>query len=290
LEGEAAEERRPVGNRDERTVRFRGGTGAFRHSCISGERIDRAVDLASKAKGRPRAAGEHDLRSPPLSVTTKKNTPDSFTMSDLLDTPIVLLLNRGWQPIGHRTVKQALVALCGGSDGIAPAVGLDLGYGTIPDGSWDFSHPVYLIPTPWDKWLELPIRPFDQVIATATRRIRVPTVVIATNYSRMPLRRPGLSRESIFERDGGICQYTGEFVGRDGGNLDHVVPRSRGGRDSFENLVWAKRSVNAAKSDRLPHEAGLRLRRAPKSPPAVPVSATLRVAKHRDWTHFLHPP
>ena len=91
----------------------------------------------------------------------------------------------------------------------------------------------------------------------------------------------------VFERDGGVCQYSGEYVGKGGGNLDHVIPRDRGGRDSFENLVWAKREINSRKANRLPHEAGLKLVRRPKAPLPLPAAATIREVKHPDWRHFL---
>ena len=103
----------------------------------------------------------------------------------------------------------------------------------------------------------------------------------------MTVRIPRVTRQAIFERDGGVCQYTGEHVGRGGGNLDHVVPRDKGGRDSFENLVWAKKEINSLKANRLPHEVGLRLRRAPRAPKPLPVSATIRDVRHPDWRHFL---
>jgi hypothetical protein len=102
----------------------------------------------------------------------------------------------------------------------------------------------------------------------------------------MPMTEPRLSREAIYERDAGVCQYTGEFVGRSG-NLDHVVPRARGGRDSFENLVWSKRRVNSEKPDRLPSEVGLRLIRSPRAPKRVPVSTTITEIRHPDWQHFI---
>lgn len=60
------------------------------------------------------------------------------------------------------------------------------------------------------------------------------------------------------------------------GNLDHVVPRSRDGRDSWDNLVWAARDVNTRRGNRLPHEAGLTLLRAPVPPREVPVTALIR--------------
>lgn len=207
--------------------------------------------------------------------------------TSLLDKPIVLSLNRAWQPIGHRTVKQALIALNGGADGVAPAHGMDIGYAQNADGSWNFDRPLYVNPVPWHEWVTLPVREFDLSVATPRLCLRVPTVIISTNYSRMPVRMPRASRASIYQRDGGVCQYTGEFVGRNGGNLDHIVPRQRGGRDTFENLVWAKREINTLKANRLPHEAGLRLVRRPRAPGPLPASATLREARHPDWRHFL---
>ncbi len=101
------------------------------------------------------------------------------------------------------------------------------------------------------------------------------------------VRVPRVTRAAIFERDRGVCQYSGEYVGKSGGNLDHVVPRDRGGRDSFENLVWAKKEINSLKANRLPHEAGLRLLRKPATPKPLPVAATVREARHPDWRHFL---
>jgi 5-methylcytosine-specific restriction endonuclease McrA len=207
--------------------------------------------------------------------------------AQLLDSPIVLSLNRAWQVIGHRTVKQALVALTGGGDGLPPAVGLDIVYGQNADLSWDFGKPVSLAPVAWEQWIGLPVRSFDLSVSTPRFRIRVPTVIVSTQFARMPLRFPRATRQAIYNRDGGVCQYTGEFVGRQGGNLDHVIPRQRGGSNTFENLVWAKREVNALKANRLPHEAGLTLRRRPRAPQAIPASASVTEARHPDWRHFL---
>lgn len=208
---------------------------------------------------------------------------------DITDKAIVLSLNSGWQPIGHRTVRQALVALAGGCAGTPPALGLDIGYARDAAGDWDFAKPTHLRPVSWDEWLALPVREFDLVVHTPGRTVRVPTVMVSTRYSRMPVHHRKPTRDAICQRDGGICQYTGEFVGKRGGNLDHVVPRHRGGRDSFENLVWSKREINSLKANRLPHEAGLRLRRRPTAPAPLPAAATLREARHPDWQHFLAP-
>lgn len=225
---------------------------------------------------------------PSASIRPSANSTPANTMSDVLDSPLVLSLNRAWQVIGHRTVKQALIALAGGSGSDVPAaLGIDIVYPKFEDGSWDFEQPTFLHPLSWDQWLALPIRDFDLVVNTPRFRVRVPTVIVATRFARMPVRTPRVSREAIFERDGGICQYTGERVGRLGGNLDHIVPRARGGRNTFENLVWAKREINSLKANCLPHEAGLRLLRRPRAPVALPATATIREARHPDWKHFL---
>ena len=221
-------------------------------------------------------------------AVTRFAFPTTITMStEILNKPLVLSLNHAWQVIGHRTVKQALVALNGGDVGEAPAVGLDIGYARNDDGTWNFDQPVFLNPVPWDEWVRLPVRDFDFEIRSAKLRVRVPTVIISVNCHQMPVRMPRLTRQAIFERDGGVCQYTGEYVGRNGGNLDHVVPRDKGGRDMFENLVWAKREINSRKANRLPHEAGLRLLRQPRAPRPLPIAATIRDVRHPDWRHFL---
>jgi 5-methylcytosine-specific restriction endonuclease McrA len=204
-----------------------------------------------------------------------------------LDKPIVLSLNRAWQVIGHRTVKQALIALNGGAPGLPAALGVDIAYPKTDDG-WDFDRPLYLNPVDWAGWIQLPVRPFDFTVTTPRMTLRVPTVMVCQGFDRMPLRVPRVTRAAIFERDRGVCQYTGEHVGKGGGNLDHVVPRDRGGKDSFENLVWSKKEVNTLKSNRLPHEAGLKLLRKPAAPKPLPVSATIREVRHPDWRHFLH--
>ena len=207
--------------------------------------------------------------------------------SSILDKAIVLALNNAWQPIGHRTVRKAIVALTGGDQDTPPAVGLDIAYPKVGD-AWNFDTPLYLNPVKWADWLDLPIRDFDFTISTAKQLVRVPTVIIATNFAKMPMTSPRFSRRSVFERDGGRCQYSGEYVGWEGGNLDHVVSRHRKGANSFENVVWAKKSINSAKAEKSPEEVGLRLIRPPKAPNRVPISTQLKEVKHPDWQHFIH--
>ena len=97
------------------------------------------------------------------------------------------------------------------------------------------------------------------------RVIAVPSVIRLVHFVRVPFRsRVPLSRRAVFARDGHRCQY----CNRAAENIDHVVPRSRGGEHAWENVVASCRSCNARKEDRTLSEAGLALRRHPAAPHA----------------------
>jgi 5-methylcytosine-specific restriction endonuclease McrA len=83
-------------------------------------------------------------------------------------------------------------------------------------------------------------------------------------------------------------QYTGRGLHPNEGSLDHVVPRSRGGEDAWESLVWSAKEVNQRKTDRLPHEPGLQLRSTPRAPKELPAMAFIRNAHEIvDWKLFV---
>ena len=111
---------------------------------------------------------------------------------------------------------------------------------------------------------------------------------MAVNYAKVPKKRPKLCARAIRERDGNRCQYTGRVLRPEEGSLDHVVPRSRGGKDAWENLVRSAKEVNQRKADRLPHEAGLKLLSVPRAPRELPASAAIRNAHGvGDWKLFI---
>ncbi len=95
--------------------------------------------------------------------------------------------------------------------------------------------------------------------------VPVPSVIRLINFVSVPYRsRVPLSRRAVFARDEYRCQYCGAAAE----NLDHVLPRSRGGLHTWENVVASCRPCNAHKEDRRPQEAGLRLRKVPGPPSA----------------------
>ena len=94
--------------------------------------------------------------------------------------------------------------------------------------------------------------------------IEAPSVVRLRYFVKVPYRAQApLTRRAVFARDGGECQYCGSPAE----NLDHVVPRSKGGEHSWENVVAACRRCNSRKENRLPEDAGVRLMRQPFAPP-----------------------
>jgi len=193
-------------------------------------------------------------------------------MTDILNKSIVLVLNRNWQAINIRTPQEAFCMMA-----TNVATGLEI------EGE------NHIRPVTWDEWLTLPIRPQDNIVQTVRGPIRVPTVVVAVNFAKVPKKRPKLCSRSIRERDNNRCQYTGKLLKPDEGSLDHVLPRSRGGGDTWENVVWSSKDVNARKGNRLPHEAGLKLLSVPRAPKELPVTALIRNSHGVvEWNLFLN--
>ncbi len=192
-------------------------------------------------------------------------------MSNILTKATVLVLNRNWQAINVRTPQEAF---CMMATNVATAL--------------EIEGEDHIRPVTWDEWITLPIRDQEEAVRTVRSQIRVPTVIVAVNYAKVPKKRPKLCARAIRERDGNRCQYTGRALRPDEGSLDHVVPRSRGGKHAWENLVWSAKAVNQRKANRLPREAGLKLISVPRAPKEVPVSVTIRnVGEIEDWKLFL---
>src|SRR4051812_6249328 len=104
----------------------------------------------------------------------------------IVNKPIVLQLNKVWQPIGCKTVGRAVCDLMAGTGSEPPYLAMDIQYPKKADGSWNFEAPVALTPVTWDEWLKLPVRDFDYAIHSAKQAIRVPTVIISSHFSKNP--------------------------------------------------------------------------------------------------------
>ena len=119
--------------------------------------------------------------------------------------------------------------------------------------------------------------------------VMVPRVIRLLFYDRLPQSRVQFNRRNVFARDENRCQYCGKKHPTSELSLDHVIPRSRGGKTSWENLVCSCTRCNARKGGRLPEEAGLKLYRKPKKPRRSPViRLKLKSGKYRSWKAFLN--
>jgi 5-methylcytosine-specific restriction endonuclease McrA len=184
----------------------------------------------------------------------------------------VLVLNRLWQAVNVCSARRALSLLF---EGHAQAV---LG---MSDGSFQTFN--------FNEWTDLSQQePQAESIHTVSFRIRIPKVILLLFFDRLPKKEVKFTRHNIFERDQNTCQYCGRVFERKDLNLDHVIPRDRGGPTTWENIVCSCIACNTHKANRTPQEAGLHLIRKPKRPKWRPfIQVNLGMSCHDSWKHFL---
>ncbi len=119
--------------------------------------------------------------------------------------------------------------------------------------------------------------------------MRVPSVIRLLEYRRIPHQTRALSRKNILLRDRNTCQYCGTVLGSSELTLDHVVPRSRGGQSTWENLVACCHPCNRRKGNQLPEEAEMHLVRQPRAFTLHTSRHIMRLMGHSDgkWRKYL---
>jgi 5-methylcytosine-specific restriction endonuclease McrA len=124
----------------------------------------------------------------------------------------------------------------------------------------------------------------DRELHSERSVIPVPSVIRLTYFVKVPFKaRAALNRRAVFARDDNRCQYCGAAAE----NIDHVVPRSRGGQHVWENVVAACRPCNSRKEDRSVHEAGMVLRRRPTAPRELTWIIVAVGQIHPQWEPYL---
>ena len=214
---------------------------------------------------------------------------------NIINKSQVLKLNSAWQAVGQSTVGKAIVDLAAGKSALA----LDIEYEKDEQGNYIFNEdgsPIPLKewarPVDWEEWITLPVRPeIDDAIhyGNGTKTMRAPTVLIAKNFAKMPKKsfRGKPSKEAILLRDGYIDQYTGKKLRRDEATIDHVLPQSRGGLNTWENLLTTSKENNSKKGNRLNSEIGYKPIKPPTAPRPIPLSHLIREVRHHDWRRYL---
>jgi 5-methylcytosine-specific restriction endonuclease McrA len=143
-------------------------------------------------------------------------------------------------------------------------------------------------------WAELSAfkREFEPASHDWVRTVRfdlaVPRIVRVLTFSKLPRHDVKLNRRNIFARDNNSCQYCGKRFSSSQLSIDHIIPRSRGGTSSWENLVCACVRCNVKKGGRTPEEANLRLVKPAVKPRRNPVvSIKLSDKRYASWKQFL---
>ena len=179
----------------------------------------------------------------------------------------VLVLNRSYLPVHVTSARRAFTLLY---QGIARVVNEQ--YQTF-----DF-----------ETWSQLAVARDADSVGTPGGRIRIPRVIALVAFDRLPKRHVRFSRINLMARDNFQCQYCGKKPHRAELNLDHVVPRSLGGRSTWENVVTSCVDCNRRKGGRTPKQAHLKLLRRPERPRWTPLANLMwSSVRYQEWRPFL---
>ncbi|HYZ62128.1 MAG TPA: HNH endonuclease [Acetobacteraceae bacterium] len=136
-----------------------------------------------------------------------------------------------------------------------------------------------------------PVINYDARVRSASASFPIPSVVALKRYHRR--RRVAFTRYHVFLRDGFRCQYCGDSLAAKELTFDHIVPRSRGGRTSWTNVVTCCQRDNLAKGSKSLRESGMRLLRKPEEPTPHQIDEMARRYApkdnlHETWMDFLY--
>ena len=184
----------------------------------------------------------------------------------------VLVLNRLWQAVNLCTVERAMSLLYTQH---AQVVHEDQGgeFFNFSFNEWNSYNQTYT---------------GNDVIHSVRLKIRAPKIILLQTFDKFPKKDVKFTRQNIFERDQHTCQYCCKRFERKDLNLDHVIPRYRGGETSWVNVVCSCIPCNSRKGNRSPEEAGMRLLNQPKKPrwrPLIEIKAAHLAPQ--SWRHFV---
>ena len=128
----------------------------------------------------------------------------------------------------------------------------------------------------------------DDWVRAVNFEIQVPRIIRLVQFDRVPLQTLRFNRRNLFARDNHRCQYCGRTFPASQLSIDHVVPRSRGGQTTWENVVCSCLRCNTKKGGRTPKEARMHLMAEPRRPNHNPLMATkLNNPRYESWRAFL---
>ncbi len=188
----------------------------------------------------------------------------------------VLVLNRLYMAVHVINVRRAFSLLC---RDLAEVVHIESGqYANYDFQSWrEVSELRAAFKGPDEDW-----------VRSVNFEIQVPRVIRLLGFDRLPKQTVRFNRRNIFARDSNRCQYCGRRFSTSELSLDHVIPRSRGGETTWENIVCSCVKCNVKKGGRTPDEAHMSLIKRPVKPKRSPaLSIKLGNPKYESWKMFL---
>ncbi len=178
-----------------------------------------------------------------------------------------LVLNRSWVAISTTTVRHAMTML----------------YANVARVICPQTYQAH----DFESWVNASASRDEPCIRTVALRLRIPEIITLAVYDGFPNRGVAFSRRNLYRRDKHMCQYCGIRPGTEELTIDHVVPRSLGGRTSWTNCVLACVECNKRKSNRPLLEAGMRLRKHPRAPRWSSDTALLLGRRRASWESFI---
>ena len=128
---------------------------------------------------------------------------------------------------------------------------------------------------------------YETYVRSAREVFQLPSVIALKKYINIDFLKPVCSRKNIILRDENTCQYCGKEFSSDDLTMDHIVPKAKGGKKSWKNIVTACKPCNQKKGSRTPEQAGMRLLRVPR-PLTGPVMIKRRSDNsHSHWKNYL---
>lgn len=184
----------------------------------------------------------------------------------------VLTLNKQWVACNAISLKKAIILLFSCYDDGEPKA-------KIIDPYDDFRL------FTWNDWSRLKLGDNDQCIKTSSSTFKVPEIILLTRYEKFPPQPIKFSRSALFQRDSFKCQYCGKKPGTSNLTLDHILPKSKGGKTTWENIVISCIPCNTKKADKFLYETDMKLLSKPKKP-------TLLLFKNiknypKSWENFI---
>lgn len=178
----------------------------------------------------------------------------------------VLVLNRSCYPVGLCTVRNAFKLICEDA-------------AVIMNVNWE--------PFDFASWVKEPVEEGDETIGMVSGRIKVPRVIRLSTFDNVPNLVVKFSRKNVFHRDGFTCCYCSHKFAMNDLDLEHVIPRSQGGKTDWLNIVTSCRPCNQKKGGRTPRQAGMTLKKNPYKPSYSHMNILIGGKIHKDWLPFL---